>query len=153
MNDLIVTKTAIPAMSGEAVAKVRQLEQWALERDQIDMPIEHTIHGGMYARTLMLPAGVMITGALIKVPTILIIAGNAIMYTNDGPAEIIGYAVLPASAHRKQAFYALEDTYMTMLFPTKAKTVEEAEREFTDEVELLTSTKDEGSNIINITGE
>lgn len=153
MNELALVNTAIPAMSNEAVAKVAKLEEWALTKDQIHIPIEHTIHGGMYARTLMLPAGIMITGALIKVPTVLIIAGDAIMYTQDGPVEIAEYAVLPASAHRKQAFYAIEDTYMTMLFPTKAKTVEDAEREFTDEIDALTSTKDEASNIINITGE
>lgn len=95
----------------------------------------------MYARTLRIPAGTVVTGALIKVPTILIFHGHAELLTGDGWATIDGYGVLAASAFRKQVCVARTAVEVTMLFATQAKTVEEAEREFTDEYEKLLSRK------------
>ncbi len=56
-----------------------------------------------------------------------------------------------ASAGRKQAYIAHKDTFLTMSFKTNAKTVEEAEAEFTDDHERLMSRN--GVNKIVITGE
>jgi hypothetical protein len=69
------------------------------------------------------------------------------------PVHVQGYAVLPASAGRKQAFVAQADTRLTMVFPTSAKTVEQAEREFTDEIYLLGSRHGAAANHVVITGE
>lgn len=129
----------VPAMSGDAVANVARLEAAVLERAQVDMPVDHFLHGGVYARTVLVPSGVLITGALIKVPTVVIVRGDALIYVGDESHRLTGYAVLPAAAHRKQAIYALEHTHLTMIFPTSAATVEDAEAEFTDEVDKLQS--------------
>ncbi len=64
------------------------------------------------------------------------------MHGSDGAVEVAGYTVFSASAGRKQAMVALTDTYLTMLFPTDAKTVDEAERAFTDEYDLLVTRKE-----------
>ena len=55
-----------------------------------------------------------------------------------------GYNVVPASAGRIQAYVTFTETAITMLFPSKAETKEEAEAEFTDEAADLLSrrTKD-----------
>jgi hypothetical protein len=63
-----------------------------------------------------------------------------------------GYRVLPASAGRKQVFVSRGAFLITMLFPTKAKSVEEAESEFTDETHLLLSRKQDLNTVV-ITGE
>jgi hypothetical protein len=131
--------TTIPPTSVGAVAKVRQLESMAGDMPQVPIATEHTFHAGIYARTIMIPAGVMLTGALIKIATVLIVSGNAIVYMDGEPSEVAGYVVLAASAGRKQAFVALSDTYLTMAFPTDAETIDQAEREFTDEFDLLMS--------------
>lgn len=136
---------SIPAMSAAAVADVRRLEAAALQCAQVDMPVDHFLHGGIYARTVLVPTGVLITGALIKVPTVLIVRGDALVYVGEDSHRLTGYAVLPAAAGRKQAFVALEPTHLTMIFPTSATTVEQAEAEFTDEVEKLQS-RQEGSS-------
>ena len=78
-------------------------------------------------------------GALITIPTLLIMSGHATLFIGEEDVELTGYAVIPASAGRKQAIYAHADTLLTMLFPTAARTVEEAEQEFTDEPERLGS--------------
>lgn len=127
----------LPPMSVGAVAAVRRLEEATLKLPQVDIATEHAIHAGMYARTVVIPAGVVLTGAEIKIPTVLIISGDTLVYGEDGPVRFTGYHVTLGAVGRKQAFYALADTHLTMLFPTAAKTVEEAEMEFTDEYEKL----------------
>ncbi|MDR1947621.1 MAG: hypothetical protein LBQ51_10730 [Desulfovibrio sp.] len=145
MTDLIPvdggTTAYLPVMGSDEVENVRQLESAALLLPQVDIPTEHVFHAGMYARTIKIPAGVMLTGAQIKVATILIISGDTLIYGEDGATRYDGYFVSLGQCGRKQAFYALRDTYLTMLFPTDAASVDEAEREFTDEYEKLFSRK------------
>lgn len=152
MNNLAIS-TVIPAMTAKSIDKVRQLEDAILKTPQVNIPIEHVLHAGVYARTVMVPAGVVITGALVKIPTLLVVSGKSKVYIGDETLEISGQHVIPASAGRKQAFWAIEDTSITMIFQTHAKTVQEAEKEFTDEFEKLSSNKSEIINLINITGE
>ncbi|THF64465.1 hypothetical protein E6O51_03165 [Pseudothauera rhizosphaerae] len=136
-------------MSGEAVAKVRRLERITSAMPQVEIDTRHLFHAGMYARTIHIPAGVCLTGALIKRATLLIFSGRATVFAGGEVIDLIGYHVIPASAHRKQVFLAHEDTDLTMIFPTEAGTVEAAEAEFTDEAELLLSRRQGG----NTTGE
>ena len=141
----------VPAMSDGDVSRVRALEENLRKLPQAQIPIQHIFHAGVYARTITIKAGVMLTGALIKIPTLLIFNGHADVFTGgDGTVELEGYHVIPAQAGRKQIFYAHADTCLTMLFTTSANTVEEAEKEFTDEWELLM--RCEGKEEIIITG-
>lgn len=153
MHDLAPRQARIPAMSDEAIGNVRRLESLARELPQVRIVTRHVIHGGMYARTVCVPANVMITGALVKLPTLLIVDGDAVVHLDGESARLTGHCVLPASAGRKQAFVALADTHITMLFPTAARSVAQAEREFTDEVDLLASRLDPETNHVIITGE
>lgn len=132
-------QVAIARSSDEAIAKVRNAENLAREMPQVPIETTHVIHAGVYARTIMLKEGVMITGALIKKATTLIITGNVAATIGEETIGLVGYNVIPASAHRKQAYLAIEDSYITMIFATNATSVEEAENEFTDEAELLSS--------------
>lgn len=149
---------SISAMSPDAIAKVRQLEVENLKRPQLKLATLETLHGGLYTRSLHLPAGkfsdgvvatTLLTGALIKIATTLIVQGDAMVFLGQRAIRVSGYQVITASAGRKQAFFAIEDTFVSMAFPTRATTVEEARREFTDEHELLAA----GLPVTNITGE
>lgn len=151
MNDVSLAGKSIPSMTAEDIAKVSQLEKLLYGAAQEKIETQHDLHGGMYARSICIKAGVMITGALIKLPTILIVVGNVIVYLGQESIELTGYNVMCAAANRKQSFIAKSDVYMTMVFPTKATTIEEAEKEFTDQhAELLSHTN---NNVVNITGE
>lgn len=143
---------SLPAMSHDAIAKVRAVEDWSRNFPQVAIPTQHIIHGGLYARSIRIPAGVMLTGVLIKIPTLLILSGHVTAYIGGEAVELCGYRVLPGSANRKQAFLAHVDTDMTMLFPTEAQSVEAAENQFTDEAQLLFSRQSAHDTII-ITGE
>lgn len=130
----------LPPMSAASVDAVREFEEESLKfLPQVKINTEHALHAGMYARTIMIPAGIVITGVQIKIPTILIISGDAMVYGDDGTTRLTGYHVTLGAVGRKQAIWALSDTSLTMMFPTEATTVAEAEEEFTDEPERLGS--------------
>ena len=143
----------IPAMSGPAIAKVGALEEEVRKLPQEDIETLHTIHAGVYTRTVMIPRGVVITGALIKIPTTLIVSGDATVFVGNEARRLRGYHVLPASGMRKQAFYAHKDTWLTMLFQTDLQHIDGIEQVFTDEYESLASRRHEGANKIIITEE
>ena len=149
----LATNNKISVMSESAIEKVRLVQNAMLKFPQIGLPVHHILHGGMYSRSLVIPAGVAIAGAFIQVPTTLVVSGNVTVYANDQAYEIDGYQVLVASAGRKQVFVAHADTNMTMTFATDAKTVEDAENEFTSEPDLLASRRHEDLNTTIITGE
>lgn len=150
--DKMAFLSMLPTTAASLVA-IGQLESEIRELPQEKIITQHSIHAGVYSRTIKLQKGIVIVGALIKRSTNLIISGHVRVTVGDEQREYKGYAVINASANRKQAFVALEDTYLTMYFSTKAVTIEQAEKEFTDEYELLASHLDDNINIINITGE
>lgn len=143
----------LPAMTDDDVAKVKAVEAASLAMcKQVEFPTSHLIHGGMYARTLHMPKGTVLTGALLKVATILIVKGDCAVFIGEETIELRGYSVLPGSAGRKQVFVSHTDVDMTMLFPTNVQTVAEAEKEFTDEYQMLMTNRIDSIHTL-ITGE
>lgn len=123
-----------------------------LECPQVAIQTTHHFHAGLYSRTIRIPAGVMITGALIKIPTLLIVSGHASVFIGGESRLLCGYHILPGQAGRKQVFIAHKDTDLTMVFASSASTVEQAESEFTDETSLLMSRQQPG-NLTVTTGD
>lgn len=153
MSSLALSENHISTMSEVAIDKVRRLEAVILSVPQVKIPTHHLIHAGMYSRTILVPAGNVITGSLMKIATILILSGDFILFAGDEAIELHGYNVLAGGPNRKQAGVARTDTWVTMIFPTSAKTVEEAENEFTDEGHILFSRYEDAENYVKITGE
>lgn len=130
----------LPATPPEMLDKIFALEQFSLERcEQVDIPTEHLLHAGMYVRTIRMPADVVLTGALMKRATVVIVCGQVRMCAGSEYIELEGYNVIPAAAGRKQVFLSRSQVVITMMFPTDAKSVEEAEAEFTDQASELLS--------------
>lgn len=154
MGAVSMVQPHLPAMTGDALDKVRALESEMAQHPQVEMPTQHLLHAGLYARTICIPAGVLLSGALIKRATVLVIQGDCTVFIGDETLRLDGYHVLPASAGRKQVFWAHADTHVTMLFPTDAQSVDQSEREFTDEYDRLMSCRQgyQGDRIM-ITGE
>jgi len=152
VTESLATCNTLPATSIEVMDKVRAVEQRVREMPQIVVQTEHVLHAGMYARTVRLDANVLIVGVLIKCPTMLVVRGRAQVFAGDRWYAIDGYNVIPASAGRKQMYVTTEPTEITMLFPTKARTVAEAEAEFTDETDSLIS-RTYDNDLVVITGD
>jgi len=153
MMDIAAAGNRIPAMNAEALQAVYVLQDVVKQCDQHQLETHHTIHGGMYSRTIRMKAGEIMTGALINVPTMLIINGDAKLLIGEKVCLFTGYNVIAGSAGRKQAFVAISDLDMTMIFATAATTVAEAENEFTSEADQLMSRHEWSINHITITGE
>lgn len=110
---------------------------------EVDIPIEHFIHEGVYYRTCKVPKDTAIIGAFIKIPTTVVVSGDCYVTLGNTIGRLEGYNVIKAEAGRRQAFRAVEDTYITMCFKTGSTDVKEAEKEFTDEWMLLTTNREE----------
>jgi hypothetical protein len=150
---LLRSITRLAPSSPEAIDKVRQLTEVLRQVPQIPFVTEHMLHAGMYTRTVRLPRNTVCAAVLIKLPTVLIIHGDCEVWSNDELIGTSGYSVLPGSAGRKIAFVTRSDVAMSMIFPTDAKTVDEAQRAFTDEHDLLVPLDRADAHEVLITGE
>lgn len=153
MSEIVAAGDTIPSMSSAAISRVRELEAERALMLQVTVDVHHTIHAGVYCRTITLPKGALLTGALVKIPTILSVSGFISVFVGNDVKRLEGNKLLACAAGRKQAIYAHEDTVLTMLFATQAKTVEEAESEFTDEAQLLSSRDGVTKNHITKSGD
>ena len=118
---------------------VRALEHHMLQLPQVDLDTQHLVHGRMYARTILIPAGVMLTGALTNCDNICVVHGDISVTTDDGTVRLTGFHVIPARAGAKRAGIAHDDTYWTMICHTDKLEVNEIEDEITSESHLLQS--------------
>lgn len=142
MSNVLVKSAPLPPCTPEAFEKLKEIESQLLAMPQVEIETTHRLHAGVYSRTIKIPAGVAVAGVIIKCATQLIISGHVRLTCGDKVVELQGYHVLNGVPGRKQIAFALEDTYCTMLFATDAKTVEEAENEFTDEADKLLTRKE-----------
>ena len=149
---LTVPGNMLPSASPETLALMALIEERVAAREQIRPQMEHVLHAGMYARTCRLDAWVTIVSVRIKIPTMLIVSGGAHVFAGDRWHKIDGYQCMPAAADRKQIYVTYRPTEMTMMFPTQAQTVEEAEAEFTDEAHKLLSRRQDNGDIVIVTG-
>lgn len=148
MNALMIPIATLPATTPEMIEKITALENELIGHEPADLDTEHVIHAGMYARTVRMPKEMVMTGALIKRATLVIVSGEAAVLVGHEWVRLEGYTVIPARARRKQVFVSYSDVQITMLFPTAAKTVEEAELEFTDEADRLLSRRQNANTVV-----
>lgn len=153
MADIIPVHTHLAQSTPASIDKVRRLADELLKVPQTPFVTEHMLHGGLYTRTVRLPTDTVCAAVLIQVPTVLILMGEVEVWSNGDLIRTSGYSVLPGSAGRKIAFVTHSDVSMSMIFPTDAKTVEEAQRQFTIEHELLPPLSKADAHIVLITGE
>ena len=124
-------------MTPKALAEIQAIEDYLFTLPEVHIQVTHTLHAGIYARTVHIPAGTATVGAFVKIPTVLTVSGDGALFVGDGCFEVEGFTILEGQAGRKQAFTAYTDCDVTMAFATNAQTAEEAEREFTDDFERL----------------
>lgn len=148
MSMLAIPMATLPATTPQLLERIGELERQLVGHEQVEIPTQHVIHAGMYARTIAMPADHVLTGALMKRATLVIVTGAAAVLAGGEWIEIDGYNVMPASAGRKQVFVSRSPVIITMLFPTKARTVEEAEAEFTDEAAGLLSRRQDANTVV-----
>ena len=92
----IPSSASLSPNTPESISAIERVTEAFLATPQLELVTEHVLHGGMYARTIRMPAGYALAGALIKIPTILIINGDAGVWGNsggqprDGGGDVLG---------------------------------------------------------------
>lgn len=119
----------------EVISELEKLPQRQIET-------EHRLHGGIYSRTLRVPAETLVVGLPIIVETQLVCQGHFVLTDGIQSKEFNGYHILEGRSGRRAAVRTLTDCVFTMIVATKATSVEEAENEFTNEPERLLSRKE-----------
>ena len=119
------------------LTKVNALQDELLKHPQIELPVSHLIHGQMYARTIIVPAGTIVVGTLTNLDNICIVNGDITVTADEGVVRLTGYHILPASKGYKRVGLAHAETVWTTIIHTNGKTVEEIEVEMTNEAHLL----------------
>lgn len=106
------------AVTGAQAEKVARLESELAKLPQTHVePLQH-VHGGIYTRTGLIPAGTTFTGAVHRKDHINIVCGDVTIVTDAGPVRLTGYHVLPSSAGSKRVAHAHADTLWTTIAPT-----------------------------------
>jgi hypothetical protein len=126
---------------------VAELESLLLTVPQVDLSTSNLIHAGMCARTILIPAGTVLTGALTNIDNICITSGDITVTTDEGTVRFTGYHVLPATKGNKRAGIAHADTYWTTVWKTDLTDITEIEDEMTCESDMLQSRKSNNNQI------
>jgi hypothetical protein len=94
------------------------LEKALLELPQVDMPVVHDFCDGLYARTLIIPAGVCLTGAIHRDASFFVVRSGVLVIT-DGESQVqVGPGFMASTpAHTKKAGIAVTDVVCTTFHP------------------------------------
>lgn len=137
---ITIDDKAIEMMGGmPSVESVRELESHLLGFSQVDLSTEHVVFGGMCARTIFIPAGTVLTGALTNIDNTCVISGDITVTTDEGPQRLTGVHIIPAAAGSKRAGVAHADTWWTTIHVTDLTDIQAIEDEMTDESASLGS--------------
>lgn len=103
--------------------------------DQIEIPVKHYIHGGMYAREITIPKDTLITGQIYKFDHLdIMISGDITVTTEmDGRKRITGYNTFKGMMGKKRAGYAHEDTTWVTIHPVGGEDGEKIQKMITAE--------------------
>lgn len=107
----LLDNASLPDLPKQRKAIV-ELENIMLNQDQVEIPVKHLLHGGMYARAVTVPAGTLLTGHIYKFDHIEVMTSGTLMVTtDDGQSRLLeGFNLMPALSGKKRAAYAVEDT-------------------------------------------
>lgn len=138
--NLVLNDKSLPPATPDILEKIALIEARIRPRENtLQVEMQHHLHAGMYARTARIAANQVITSVFIQIPTLLIVNGDCVVLAGDKWYELTGYNVIPASEGRKQIYVTRGATEITMIFPTHASCIGDAEEEFTNEAGSLLS--------------
>lgn len=93
---------------------VCRLEAELLKCPQVEMPVAHDFCDGLYARTMHIPAGTILTGAIHKRESFFLVRrGDLIVTTPQGPVTLRPGDMSVTGAGTKRAGIALTDVVVT----------------------------------------
>ena len=93
---------------------VYRLEAELLKLPQVEMPVNHAFCSGLYARTMHIPAGTVLTGAVHREESFFLVRkGSLIVSTDTGPRTVGPGDMSVSKIGTKRAGIALTDVEVT----------------------------------------
>lgn len=93
---------------------IYRLEAELLKLPQVEMPVSHAFCNGLYARTMHISAGTVLTGAVHKEESFFLVRkGQLIVSTDNGPCTIGPGDMSVSKVNTKRAGIALTDVEVT----------------------------------------
>tara|TARA_R110000868_G_scaffold323523_1_gene584446 strand:- start:65 stop:514 length:450 start_codon:yes stop_codon:yes gene_type:complete len=123
------------------LAQILALENDVLKLPQIDLKTTHALSGGVYARTMFVPAGTVYTGATHKKDHVNVFQGDITVWTEGGMKRFTGQHVIESKAGAKRTGYTHSDTSWTTICATDKTDIEEIESDLVEEPEQLQTRK------------
>lgn len=100
----------VPAMH----LPIYRLEAELLKLPQVEMPVDHNFCNGLYARTMHIPAGTVLTGAIHKEESFFLVRkGELIVSTDNGPQTLVPGDMSISKIGTKRAGITLTDVEVT----------------------------------------
>jgi hypothetical protein len=91
-----------------------RLEAELLKLPQIDMPVEHEFCAGLYARTMHIPSGAVLTGAIHRHDCFFVVRHGVLLVSDGGQSvELSAGDMRITPAGSKRAGVALTDVVVT----------------------------------------
>lgn len=118
--------------------EIEEFQKWVESHpDQVDLPVEH-FHvsaagdsGGLYARQMLIPKGMVVVGNIHKYEHLNIISqGDITVVTEEGAIRIKAPYTLVSPPGTKRSVYTHEDTVWTAIHGTNEKDVAVIEQKF-----------------------
>lgn len=128
---------------------VRRLEAAIAQAPQVEVKTTHHFSGGMYARTIYLDAGTVLTGCKHKTDHINIVIGDISVTTDEGMKRLTGYHVLETKAGMKRAGFAHAPTAWTTVCKTEHTDIADAENDLVEEADTLQTRRLLTANTLN----
>jgi len=98
---------------------------------QVDLQTTHTVSGGLYSRTIFIPAGVSLVGATHSKDHINVMIGDISVTTDEGMKRLTGYNVFGTKAGMRRVGFAHTDTYWTSIIRTDETELSKIEADIT----------------------
>lgn len=113
-EEAAVTLEANTLAIPDAHLPIYRLEAEILRLPQVEMPVEHAFCNGLYARTMHIPAGTVLTGAVHRDESFFVVRKGILMVTTDeGVARIEAGHMSVTRPETKRAGVALTDVEVT----------------------------------------
>jgi hypothetical protein len=106
------------------------VEQELLKHPQYDLPVEHYNIKGVYARSLFIPAGTLLTGKIHNFESLGILAQGTLRITNGETSVVVSAPYITVDKPGiKRLGYAETDCTFISIHRTDAETVPDMEKE------------------------
>lgn len=112
-QSIALVKAVSVISTNERREKLSELESAMLQKDQVEIPVNHRFSGGIYARELTIPKGTLLTGRIHKFDHFdIMLSGDITVSTDSGEVKrLTGLNIMEGKAGKKRAGYAHEDTH------------------------------------------